>query len=83
MNRYYHDSLAHRIPNDKLLLDGYEEYLRASKAMKDGMLMYYAPQGFTSQLVKSGRARNGGNLLGLTDEPQICESIPKINHINT
>lgn len=37
------------------------------------MFMYFAPQGFTSALVKNGKARNGGNVMGLYDAPQFCE----------
>ena len=56
------------------MLEGYDEYLKASKMMKPGMLMYYAPQGFVSSMVKNGAARNGGNVMGLSAVPQFCES---------
>jgi len=44
------------------------------------MFMYFAPQGFTSELVKAGRARNGGNVLGLTDVPQFCKHRVMVPH---
>lgn len=37
------------------------------------MAMIFAPQGFTAGTVRAGKERNGGNLLGLYEGPQMCE----------
>ncbi|KAF9731660.1 hypothetical protein PMIN07_001846 [Paraphaeosphaeria minitans] len=67
---YYHASVAQKIPDSKLVLQAYDDYLEAAKMMAPGMSMYFAPQGFTSALVKAGNALNGGNIMGLHDAPQ-------------
>lgn len=39
------------------------------------MTMSFVPQGFTAGMVRAGKQRNGGNMFGLFEGPQMCKFI--------
>ncbi|KAL1602685.1 hypothetical protein SLS60_006105 [Paraconiothyrium brasiliense] len=72
---YYGTSVAQKVPDANLTLEAYDEYLAASSILETGMRLVFSPQGFTSGLVKAGRARNGGNSMGLFEGPQFWHDV--------
>jgi hypothetical protein len=74
-HRYYGTALSHTIPDAKLTLQAYDTYLALTQTLEKGVQMVFAPQGFTAGVVKAGKARNGGNSMGLYEGPQVCKSL--------
>ncbi|KAJ4348483.1 uncharacterized protein N0V89_009858 [Didymosphaeria variabile] len=72
---YYGTSVAQKVPDANLTLEAYNEYLAAASILEPGMRLVFSPQGFTSGLVRSGRARNGGNVMGLFEGPQFWHDV--------
>ncbi|KAL8826048.1 MAG: hypothetical protein Q9191_004034, partial [Dirinaria sp. TL-2023a] len=66
----YGSTFSHRVSNGKFMQESYQTYLGLKAKLPQGMNFYYIPQGITPNLVKEGKARNGGNLLGLSATPQ-------------
>ncbi|KAH7014660.1 hypothetical protein B0J12DRAFT_611307 [Macrophomina phaseolina] len=72
---YYGTSLSHKIPDANVTLEAYYAYLAAANTLEAGMAMIFAPQGFTAGTVRAGKERNGGNLLGLYEGPQMWHDV--------
>ena len=68
----YSITFSHKLINANFLLESYQAYRNLSATLPPGLTFYYVPQGITPNLVTQGKARNGGNVLGLTATPQIC-----------
>ena len=72
-NSSYGSVFSHKVLDANFFIDSYRTYLKAVATMPAGASLTYSPQGITKSLVEAGRSKFGGNILGLSDEPQACK----------
>ena len=65
-------ALSHTMTSADFLLETYQVYLDTLATIPPNTILTYVPQGISAGLVRAGLARNGGNLLGLSETPQNC-----------